>query len=267
MPICKNCGNTSQSNRSNPVFWWRSCHDHYGSRDAARHLEYTCLYCGKQYRPKSKERNKYCSRECRFNHQHEFKARRLEYLEKARLENQQINNQNCSICGKSYHAQTGCFCSDDCRKESARRKNKAFQLRQYKPSMIVCKECNSSFVTQYADKRKIFCSNKCHDQYTDRMHPERKADLNHRRRARLHGCKNVRVNRQSIFERDGWICQLCHKSVNKNLKNPYLKSATLDHIIPLALGGAHEPSNCQLAHMICNSKKRDLAQGQLILMG
>lgn len=30
---------------------------------------------------------------------------------------------------------------------------------------------------------------------------------------------------------------------------------TLDHIIPLAAGGTHEPSNCQCAHFSCNSAK------------
>ncbi|MEO3856223.1 HNH endonuclease signature motif containing protein [Acrocarpospora sp. B8E8] len=33
---------------------------------------------------------------------------------------------------------------------------------------------------------------------------------------------------------------------------------TLDHVIPLAKGGLHEPGNLQLAHFICNSTKRDL---------
>lgn len=30
---------------------------------------------------------------------------------------------------------------------------------------------------------------------------------------------------------------------------------TIDHIVPLSVGGEHSMSNCQLAHRICNSLK------------
>ena len=41
-----------------------------------------------------------------------------------------------------------------------------------------------------------------------------------------------------------------------------------DHILPLAAGGVHENANVQLAHFICNSRKRELpANDQLRLVG
>lgn len=57
-----------------------------------------------------------------------------------------------------------------------------------------------------------------------------------------------------IYERDGWICQLCHKKVNRKLKLPNPMSASLDHIIPLIKGGSHSRANVQLAHLTCNVK-------------
>jgi len=35
----------------------------------------------------------------------------------------------------------------------------------------------------------------------------------------------------------------------------YPMSLSIDHIIPLANGGTHEPKNVQIAHFICNSIK------------
>jgi 5-methylcytosine-specific restriction endonuclease McrA len=29
----------------------------------------------------------------------------------------------------------------------------------------------------------------------------------------------------------------------------------MDHIVPFAAGGTHEPANVQLAHRVCNSRK------------
>lgn len=73
----------------------------------------------------------------------------------------------------------------------------------------------------------------------------------------------VRV--KDIYRRDGWICQLCMKPVDRSAKVPDAKAPTLDHIIPLAKGGTHEPRNVQLAHFECNWKKRDALMGQLRL--
>lgn len=60
-----------------------------------------------------------------------------------------------------------------------------------------------------------------------------------------------------IFERDGWICQICFTLVDKMLIKPNLKSKSLDHIIPVAKGGTHTRSNVQLAHLECNLYKSD----------
>lgn len=45
-------------------------------------------------------------------------------------------------------------------------------------------------------------------------------------------------------------------------------SATIDHIIPMSLGGGHTYLNTQAAHMICNSRKSNIGHGdQLALIG
>ena len=36
---------------------------------------------------------------------------------------------------------------------------------------------------------------------------------------------------------------------------PHPMSLSIDHIIPLSLGGTHEPKNVQVVHLICNSTK------------
>ncbi|MSS84495.1 HNH endonuclease [Actinomycetaceae bacterium WB03_NA08] len=63
------------------------------------------------------------------------------------------------------------------------------------------------------------------------------------------------VDRFVVFERDGWICQLCGGPVDPELKRPDVMSASLDHVVPLSLGGDHSMENSQLAHLSCNSAK------------
>ncbi|MET9521513.1 HNH endonuclease [Streptomyces coeruleorubidus] len=60
-----------------------------------------------------------------------------------------------------------------------------------------------------------------------------------------------------VHARDGWTCQLCGGPIDPEVAWPDPKSASVDHIVPLALGGAHSMINVQSAHLGCNSRKRD----------
>ena len=63
------------------------------------------------------------------------------------------------------------------------------------------------------------------------------------------------VMRLEVFERDGWICQLCAEPVDRDLAHPHPQSPSLDHALPLSRGGAHTYANTQLAHLRCNLRK------------
>jgi 5-methylcytosine-specific restriction endonuclease McrA len=71
-----------------------------------------------------------------------------------------------------------------------------------------------------------------------------------------------------IAERDRWKCRLCGKRVMRSRPWPDPLSPSLDHIVPLTKGGAHDPSNVQLAHLRCNTAKGNRGGGeQLMLIG
>jgi 5-methylcytosine-specific restriction endonuclease McrA len=75
------------------------------------------------------------------------------------------------------------------------------------------------------------------------------------RTARTRTTRVERVRRIDVFDRDGWVCLLCHVSIDPGLKYPDPMSASIDHIVPLARGGVHSMANCQAAHLGCNVRK------------
>ncbi|MEO6627619.1 MAG: HNH endonuclease signature motif containing protein [Aquihabitans sp.] len=76
------------------------------------------------------------------------------------------------------------------------------------------------------------------------------------------------VFRYKIYERDGWKCKICRKAVKRDAVVPHPMAPTIDHILPLAAGGTHEPANVQCAHFLCNAQKGDRpADDQLMLIG
>jgi len=58
--------------------------------------------------------------------------------------------------------------------------------------------------------------------------------------------KAVRFTRSNIIKRDGGLCQYCGE--NK-------KELTIDHVIPLSIGGSDSWSNCVACCKECNNKK------------
>lgn len=64
-----------------------------------------------------------------------------------------------------------------------------------------------------------------------------------------------RSARLAIYQRDGFVCQLCDTPVEMTLPWTDKWSATLDHIVPYSLGGSDSESNLRLAHRSCNSRR------------
>lgn len=65
----------------------------------------------------------------------------------------------------------------------------------------------------------------------------------------------ARAVRLEIYERDGWVCQLCAQPVDRDLPANDRMAASLDHVVPQStvLFPNHAPSNLRLAHRSCNA--------------
>ncbi|HSS09404.1 MAG TPA: HNH endonuclease [Acidimicrobiales bacterium] len=75
------------------------------------------------------------------------------------------------------------------------------------------------------------------------------------RSAQLRAAFVTSYRHADIYERDGYVCQLCGEPIDMLVRSPNPRSPTIDHIIPLRRGGTDEPGNVQAAHRSCNSSK------------
>lgn len=89
----------------------------------------------------------------------------------------------------------------------------------------------------------------------NRRYPEDSGVRNRLRRARLAEVETEDFSAREVFERDGWICQICNEPVDPDLLYPNLQSVSLDHIVPIVRGGGHTRANTQCAHLRCNLVK------------
>lgn len=186
--------------------------------------------------------------------------------------------RGCENCGQSFRPkyETSRFCTRVCG-EVAR------GARVYGPhgAVITCVLCEQrkAVPMDWGGKTKTCLD--CRSEWERRRgvtwrtaNPEKTREMWQRksakRRLKRQGRRGVveNVPYLEVYDRDGWRCGLCGKAVRKSLRYPHPQSATLDHIIPIALGGDHTLANVQLAHWGCNRSKRTAARNeQLRLVG
>lgn len=79
-------------------------------------------------------------------------------------------------------------------------------------------------------------------------HPLQVAEKTRRHRALKRGATIGPIDLEAIKVRDRMTCCICGKKVSE-------RDFSLDHTIPLALGGSHSQENLRVAHLRCNQLK------------
>jgi len=99
-----------------------------------------------------------------------------------------------------------------------------------------CQVCGLLFM--HKPGRRITCSLAC------------------RRKSKRRGRQGRRrINREAIFQRDGYTCWMCEKQCDPTRVVPHPDAPTVDHLVPQSLGGAHDADNLATACFTCNSTR------------
>lgn len=76
-----------------------------------------------------------------------------------------------------------------------------------------------------------------------------------KRRALKRNAIHIPYNRMDIYYKYDGVCQLCFENIDLLQPPRHTLSLSLDHIIPLSLGGHDADYNLVPAHYGCNSRK------------
>lgn len=223
-------------------------------------LPCVCMACGASFKPKTKDRNKFCGREC---------GLRFTGLQAALRRNGgrvfvlvDVRRARCLHC-QSRFTQTNAnerYCSDTCRGDAAEAARITKEKGRYIARQFKCKCCGVHVVTQYGQTRKAYCSDACMEKSVKRI-------SRCVRDARIRGAAHVeRVDPTRVFKRDAWKCGICGKPTLKSKRGQcHPRAPELDHIQTLADGGSHSYANTQCACRACNLAKGAKTYGQLHL--
>lgn len=238
----------------------------------------TCVVCGKPF-DSYRKASVTCSTECSLTHGNRSKPgtekrqnRIQETVNKKHGESFEYVSHDkgrvklrCKTCGNIIERAQSTVREKNIRCEHCKEAEDAKDARRKLVLFLValkesktpktCKNCGKAFYSPYATKE--YCSDSCRKK-------ARRTGNSYRSRCRHYGVYyDPRVTREKVLERDGYVCQVCGKKCDENdhrwgTSGPDFP--TLDHIVPLAKGGAHTWDNVQCACGICNSYKRDLLE-------
>ncbi len=212
---------------------------------------HTCKQCGINFKPKQQKHSTFCSRECAFKYRVGSNAATFRKPIVIERQKQAIADgylqwanswQVCLWCEcPSYGTNT--YCSENCSRKHNHFRHALLYALNREVKICVCKACGYEYCTNN-QTRRMFCSKECLKDWHELV-----------RRRRYTDAFVESVGIKYLIKRDNGICQICNEPCDLTAKVPNSLAPTVDHIIPLAKGGLHCRSNCQLAHFICNSIK------------
>jgi hypothetical protein len=157
----------------------------------------------------------------------------------------QPTQRACAYCGVTFIAKKRdrIYCYDSwCRQAAYQARKAAAGERRIGLRLFTCDGCGATFEASYPSAR--WCSKQCANRHWGLV----------RSRQRRKPSEAKYTDRE-IFERDNWTCHICGKKVRKSGDRLHPLGATIDHLVPLALGGDDEPANMATAHWKCNRKR------------
>ena len=163
---------------------------------------------------------------------------------------------HCQQCGASLTNKKRLFCSRNC----------SGRFYHGTPNTKECVVCGHIFAMK---GHRICCSESCQLEHNRALYRETHKRLSkssekyragmHRGsikgRLRTHHFEAEAFDPHEIFNRDNWTCGLCGSRISKTSQWPKGDSASVDHVVPLSVGGLHNRQNVQAAHLSCNLRK------------
>lgn len=196
--------------------------------------EKQCYSCGKYFKPSkySGGNQKFCSDYCR-------------HLSFKGVKVVRRRNSKCIFCGKRFLIKNigQKYCSKSCN----RRHKNYISIIEKGPRY--CVYCNEKF---YGGSGKC-CSDKCRKKYRNRQHYNR--ENKRLENARNNGVFDADIDIYKLIERDGPNCYICGIKTSFDLHYNDPEYPTIEHIIPIKLGGTHSWQNVKVACRDCNTKK------------
>lgn len=258
---CPGCRGIFVSARESQVCCTAKCGVAYRYQQARKTRDpRDCGHCGVTFTPPHQTGARFCSRNCKAR---DWARRNPPWIPPAFST---YVARYCDTCGKPSGKRSGWTTCTPCirlaQADRARAANRASSeaLHRAAAKEVACDECGARYCPLYGQKdwrgsSRVSLCQVCRPVRKRQHDKVAKA----KRSARERGAAVLeRVSPRKVFERDGWRCYLCGRDTPKSLRGTTDgRAPELEHVEPLARGGAHSMANTRCACRRCNGIKAD----------
>ena len=100
--------------------------------------------------------------------------------------------------------------------------------------------------------------------FCDECLRRRRWDTDAKKSQKRRGCGEP-VALSTVIAARGERCHICRRKVNLALSGRHPMGPTIDHILPVSMGGTNDLANLNLAHRRCNISRGNRGPAQMIL--
>lgn len=188
-----------------------------------------------------------------------------------------ITDKTCEVCGDSFTPSGGRSrreqrtCSRAC--GVLLRGQVPGGSRVGPPYRKTCRICGAEFDTKWNVQQ--FCNSGCKASGLRQWKQDYPSTEQGRARITAGAQRRRAVKRQAfvedvdprvVYERDKWRCHICKTRIRHSRKRWDPDGPSVDHLLPLALGGEHSYANVAAAHLRCNVQKHTAATGEQLAL-
>lgn len=224
-----------------------------------------CAGCGRELsiHPRNRNPKKWCSQACSARG---YREANPDYVERQAVMSKARNRKRaeerelvdplprCENCGErmATRREDRRFCNAD-----------ACQSASYQAWKSVAPRCSEG-CDQPVQAHGLCAA--CYSTWWRSENPDKAYAVRARYRARKRDAWVEDVDRDVVLKRDRWVCGICGEKIPRTAIYPDPLSPSIDHVIPLAVGGEHSYANTQASHFLCNSVKQHRGEGEQLAL-
>jgi hypothetical protein len=218
-----------------------------------------CPWCGGSM-AHTKPQARYCSRRCKLDNDHQIQTRRAQQAKRDAgepLPGDVIPCANPQCFNAAIYTHHRAFCSSDCTAYFFSNRHWLGEGPSTQIYFRPCPDCQTPVTMTNKGGTLKVCE--CCRVSRNKAINGRK---NHARRA--NGALALSVDQ--LAARDGTRCHICCRKVDMSLSGQHKWGPTIEHILPVSLGGTNDANNLALAHRHCNTARGNRGHSQLSLI-
>ena len=218
-----------------------------------------CSWCARSLAESGRSKSKFCSRECKWRHSACVERERRNAERKKLgipLPGELVPCSNPQCTNVAIYRYKKAYCSEKCFQYVLSNKHWLGEGPSTRIFFYPCPDCSFPVLHRHSTGTAKVCKS---------CRIVRNKNINSHNSDARRAIGKPKLSVYELAVRDGRRCNICNRKIDLSLSGMAKWGPTIDHILPVSLGGTNDPNNLTLAHRCCNTRRGNREPAQMLL--